>query len=239
MVTSTNNLIEIIAVKDSKWQSLNMKKIITEDAIAWLNENNFAECSMVASMPDFSEFPQLSIDEWKKWFQSTAELIISKTSDEGVSIFYQSDIKHQGTWIDKSFLCQKAAESVGASLLWHKIICRVPAGKVTFGRPAYSHILCFSKALKLDSGNSSADVLVHVGEKKWERGMGVEACLMIAKFIKNQTSSKIVINPFCGLGSMVSVLEAFEIESIGIEKSSKRAREAMKTQFSLESKTWI
>jgi hypothetical protein len=164
---------------------------------------------------------------------------LESTSDNGVAIFYQSDIKHEGVWIDKAFLIQKVADSLGIELLWHKLISRVPAGTITFGRPSYSHIICFSKKLKLDYGKSTADVLPHVGEKMWERGMGVDACVMIAKFLKDQVNSEIVINPFCGMGSFVSVAEAYGLNVIGIEKSSKRAKSSEVVKFNLENKKWF
>ena len=86
-----------------------MRKIITEDAIKFLSENKFEGVSTVASMPDFSEFSTFTLDEWKKWFEEMALLIFNSTSDTGVSIFYQSDIKQDGIWIDKAFLIQKVA----------------------------------------------------------------------------------------------------------------------------------
>jgi hypothetical protein len=50
-----------------------------------------------------------------------------------------------GVWIDKAYLVQKAAEQTGHALLWHKLVCRVPPGVATFGKPSYHHMLCFSK----------------------------------------------------------------------------------------------
>lgn len=216
-----------------------MRNVYEADAIKWLNENKIESASLVASMPDYSEFPELSLDEWKNWFTSTAELIINSTAENGVAIFYQSDIKHDGRWIDKAYLCQKAAEKCGSNLLWHKIINRVPVNVTTFGRPSYSHIICFSKNLKLDTAKSTPDVIAHVGEKIWERGMGVEACMMIAKFLSEQVNPEVVINPFCGMGSLVSVLEAYQLNSIGIERSRKRADKAREIKFNLELKSWI
>ncbi len=203
-----------------------MKEIHCTDAIEWLtSRNQEAGDSMFASMPDISEF-NLSLPEWKSWFTQTAELILTKTADDGVAIFYQSDIKIEGAWVDKSFLCQTAAEKTGHILLWHKIICRAPAGAVTMGRPSYSHILCFSKNLRLDPGKSSADVLPEIGEKNWERGVGKNAALMIAKFLKDQTSTKVLINPFCGQGMVLAAVDALGIDCIGIERSPKRAEKA-------------
>lgn len=211
----------------------------TEDATFWLDQNPIIpNSSLIASMPDYSEFPNMSIEEWKIWFTNTAKLIIDKTAEDQVSIFYQSDIKYQGEWIDKSYLCMKAQEALGAKLLWHKVISRVPVGAITFGRPAYSHILCFSKKRILDAKNSTADILFSTGDKIWERGMSQDACTMIAKFIKNEIKSETIINPFCGMGSMLSVANAYELNAIGIERSLKRAKIARIVQFDVDKKIW-
>lgn len=199
--------------------------IYCDDAIEWLRRAEVAEgSSLVASMPDISEFTGMPLEKWKEWFMSTAELVLSKTPHEGVAIFYQSDIKVDGEWIDKAYLIQKMAEKTGSALLWHKIICRVKPGYATFGRPAYSHILCFSKKMRLrDLRHSTPDVIPDIGDKTWERGMGLEACIMIAKFLAEQTSTKTLIHPFCGQGSMVAMANHFGLGAIGIERSPKRA----------------
>ena len=210
-----------------------------EDAIAWLaNLETPVGASFVASMPDISEFPGYSLSDWKEWFVKAATLILARTPDDGVTIFYQSDIKVDGTWVDKGYLCQKAAESLGHELLWHKIICRSPAGIATFGRPAYSHMLCFSKTLRVDVAKSTADVVPDLGEKTWQRGMGLEACLMAAKFIKEQTTSTTLINPFCGEGSMLAAANAYELNALGVERSPKRAEKARTLNLVKDKKNW-
>lgn len=216
-----------------------MRKIINDDIFNWFNHDASNDCSFVASMPDYSEFPNYSIKEWKNWFEDCAEKIIEHTSINEFSIFYQSDIKKDGVWIDKSYLIMKAAEKMNSELLWHKIIARVPPGKVTFGRPAYSHILCFSKAYKLDPANSSADVIPHMGDKTWERGMGSAACIMITEFLKQHSETQKVINPFCGMGSFVAVADAYDLNVVGIERSKKRAIESEQLKFSLKEKCWL
>jgi len=216
-----------------------MRTVHTTDAIEWLKSADIApHSSLLGSLPDYSEFPNLSLSEWKSWFTETAGLILSRTPDEGVTLFYQSDIKHEGLWVDKAYLCQKAAEKLGHELLWHKVLCRAPAGVVTMGRPAYSHLLCFSKKLRLDLGKSQPDVLPDLGEKTWERGMGLNACLLIGKFLSEQTKTKVLINPFCGQGSMLATANAFGLEAIGIEKSPKRAEKARKILLSKDFKNW-
>lgn len=217
-----------------------MRQVYTADAIEWLNEHPTHDgCSFVASLPDISEFQTMTLDQWKQWFMTTAKLVLSRTPDDGVTIFFQSDIKYEGEWVDKGYLVQKMAEESGHSLLWHKVICRAPAGTATFGRPAYSHLLCFSKGLRLhDVSKSTADVIPDLGEKTWQRGMGLNVCLMIAKFIKTQTKSHTLIHPFCGEGSMISVAEAMGLQAIGIERSPKRADKARRLELASDHKSW-
>lgn len=192
----------------------------------------------MASLPDVSEFPQYSLEQWKEWFCATAKLILSRVPDDGVAVFYQSDIKHEGEWVDKGYLCQKAAESEGMKLLWHKVACRAPAGVTTFGRPSYSHILCFSRSLRVDASKSTPDVLPDLGEKTWQRGMGLTAALMIARFIAQEAKSTTLINPFCGEGSMLAAANALGLKAIGIEKGKKRAEKARKLMLSEDLKSF-
>ena len=215
------------------------RSVFCEDAIAWLEAKGVQMgCSFVTSMPDISEFPGYSLNDWKTWFIQTAKLVLSRCASDGVTIFYQSDIKVNGTWVDKGYLCQQAAESLGHDLLWHKIICRSPAGIATFGRPSYSHMLCFSKELKVDISKSTADVIPDLGDKTWQRGMGLEACLIAAKFIAEQTTTKTMINPFCGEGSMLAAANTCGLDAIGIERSPKRAEKARTLKISKEKSGW-
>jgi hypothetical protein len=70
-----------------------MRKVFCEDALVWLNSHIPKKGeSFLASLPDISEFPKHSLQEWKDWFISTAELIFEKTHEDGVTLFYQSDI---------------------------------------------------------------------------------------------------------------------------------------------------
>jgi hypothetical protein len=218
------------------------REIFCEDALSWLKNYPISpESSLIASLPDISEFPGYSLEAWTTWFIETAKLILLKTPEKGVTIFYQSDIKLNSAWIDKSYLVLKAAQDSHDQLLWHKIICRHPPGTITFGRPSYSHLLCFSKGFSLDLSLSSADVIPLIGEKTWERGMGLEACVLIAKFIKEQINSKTIIHPFCGEGLMMATADFFGLQAIGIERSKKRAERAksIKIDFALETKKYF
>lgn len=219
---------------------MSTRTVYSEDALNWLNSTEiFPDASFVASLPDISEFPHFSLGEWKEWFLGAAQLIMSRCPDEGVVIFYQSDIKLEGVWIDKGYLCQKAAEGMGLNLLWHKIICRAPVGIATFGKPSFSHLLCFSKKAQVRMEKSTADVLPEMGDKTWQRGMGLETCLSVARFIAEEIKSKTLINPFCGHGSMLAAANEFGLDAIGIERSPKRAQKARLLKISQDRKRWI
>lgn len=218
-----------------------MERIVhTADALEWLNsQGELKGCSLVGSLPDISEFPGVSLEDWKKWFTDTARLILAKTPPEGVSFFFQSDIKVENLWVDKSFLVQKAAEELSHSMLFHKIVCRYPVGTITMGRPAYSHILAFSRGVKPDLSKSSPDVMPDTGEKTWMRGMGLEVSLMIAKYVVDQTTTKTIVNPFCGQGSMLAAANHFGLNAIGIERSPKRAEAARLLKVSQDGKSFV
>lgn len=203
--------------------------VYQEDAVAWLESRpQFSGVSFITSLPDLSEFPARNVDEWSTWFVDVVCLILARCPDEGVSIFYQTDLKHQGTWIDKGYLCQKGAEKMGHAMISHKIVCRVPAGNTSFGRPAYSHLLCFSRGVRADLAKSTMDVLPQAGEVTWTRGMGVQACLAACRFVLSQTSTRTVIDPFCGHGTVLAIANELGLEAIGVERGAKRARRARK-----------
>lgn len=201
------------------------------DALEWLSgQEEIAGASFVTSLPDLSEFPSLSLEAWKEWFVGAAALVLSRCPDEGVAIFYQRDGKKDGAWIDKSYLIQKAAEQTGHALLWHKIVCRARPGSATFGQPAFSHLLCFSRGVRTEIASSTPDVLPLAGEQTWTRGMGLLACEAACRFILGQTATRTVIDPFCGHGTVLAVANELGLGAVGVEKSRRRAEKAQALQ---------
>ena len=205
------------------------REVHCTDGVAWLKAQHFGpEVAVVTSLPDSSEIPSLGFEGWRRWFIDTAALICSAVNENSVAIFYQTDVKHDGRWVDKGFLVSLGAESAGSFCLWHKIVCRAPAGITTFGRPAYAHVLCFSRSLRLSKAQASADVLPRLGEMTWARAMGMEACESIAQFLTKHTSPGTVVDPFCGVGTMLAVANRWGLDSIGVQLSAKRAERSMR-----------
>lgn len=201
------------------------RTVFCEDALPWLDTAELTGCSVITSLPDVSEVG-LPLPQWKRWFEDAAFKILTRLPDSSVALFFQTDIKKDGEWIDKGFLVSKAAERAGATLLLHKIVCRFQPGTITFGRPAYSHLLAFSRGVKLDLSKSSPDVLPDAGDKTWTRGMGRKACELAIRFVLSQTTNRTIVDPFCGHGTVLAVANGLGLDAIGVELSAKRARKA-------------
>ena len=199
-----------------------------EDALHWLRRHTpLVGCSVITGLPDVSGLPQLSLAQWKAWFVDAARCTLAATPDDGVTIFCQADIKVDGTWVDKSFLCHQAAVRDGAALLWHKIVCRQPAGEATFGRPGYSHLLCYSRGIRdVIAKGSDADVLPTAGEMTWSRAMGVEVCDFACRYVQSRTTSRTIVDPFCGRGTVLAVANQRGLHAVGVEIGKRRAHRA-------------
>ena len=208
-----------------------MRVVHQQDALEWLRGQRLRDCSLVASLPDCGEFPTLTLSQWASWFQEAAELVLRSCPEDGVTFFYQTDVKHEGRWIDKSYLCQKAAESAGHALLFHKIVCRCPPGCQTTGKPGYGHLLCFAAQLRADPSEASVDVIPERGESTWVRGMGRNVCELIARFVLKHTRTRTIVNPFCGEGLLLAVANSLGLDAVGIERSRKRALRAQKMEY--------
>ena len=179
-----------------------------------------------------SELADVDFSSWRTWFVETVSLACRQLADDAVGIFYQTDIKRDGRWVDKGFLVQLGAEAAGSALLWHKVVCRVTPGTITHGRPAYAHMLCVSRARRLALGHGSADVLPELGTMTWVRAMGMAACEAAARFLVRETATRVVVDPFCGVGTMLAVANAHGLDAIGCELSRRRAARATRLVLS-------
>jgi len=197
------------------------------DGVSWLREHDLPpDHAIVTSLPDHSELPELGFDGWRRWFTVAATAACRAVADEAVAVFYQTDVKLDGRWVDKGFLVHMGAEVAGSHLLWHKVVCRVAPGSTTFGRPAWAHLLAFSRKLRLEPGQAMPDVIPRPGAMTWSRAMPTEACTAVARFLTAHTRCRTVVDPFCGMGTMLAVANDHGLDAIGVELSRKRADNA-------------
>jgi hypothetical protein len=201
------------------------RRIIQADALEWMRANAASpDASVITSLPDVSELA-LEFESWRAWFIDAARQVIRWIPPGGVAIFYQSDIRHRGVWVDKGYLVMRAAEEERASLVWHKIVCRRPPGTIAFGRPSYSHMLCFSRRAQVVR-HPGPDVLPDAGFSPWSKGMGTTACRVACRWLKDDTSTRVIVDPFCGRGTALAVANAMGFDAIGVDLSAKRCRAA-------------
>ena len=211
------------------------RHIIQAEAVAWMAENPAPSgTSVVTSLPDVSEVPERGFEGWKTWFGEAARAVLRWVPEPGVVIFFQSDIRRDGTWVDKGYLVQRAAEAEGRTLLWHKVVCRVAPGTITHGRAGYSHLLCFSHAPREKLTHPGPDVLPDAGHKPWSKAMGVAACRLACRFLKEETDTRIVVDPFCGHGTVLAVANLYGFEALGVELSTRKVRAARRLVLDLE-----
>lgn len=209
--------------------ALPLREVIQGDALAWLDEHPAEPgSSVITSLPDVSELPELGLEGWRSWFIAAAERVLAWVPDDGVAIFYQSDIRWENVWIDKAHLVHCAVDNAGQKLVFHKIVCRSAPGTISWGRASYSHLLCAAKAALAGSRKPGPDVLPDAGAMPWSRAMGVEACRLACSFLRDNTSTRRVVDPFCGKGTALAVANTYGFDALGVERSGRRCRAARK-----------
>lgn len=120
-------------------------QIICQDALVWLEKQpKHSLGNIVTGIPDLDEVP-LNLSQYIVFFKKAVRLCFTRTERDGYCIFMNTDRKHQGQWIDKSYLIsQVASELPDLKLKWHKIVLLRGVGKAHLQRPTYQHFLCFS-----------------------------------------------------------------------------------------------
>lgn len=179
----------------------------------------------MTSLPDVSEV-RLPLPAWRVWFMDAVQRVVDCVPGESASLFFQSDIKRDGVWIDKGALVVRAAEDAGAHVLFHKVVCRRQPGLLTFGRPGYTHLIAVSRAMKCPDVLPIPDVVVDAGRLTWVRAMGIRAAAHAVRFARDQVRATTIFDPFCGVGTALAVANALGLDALGVEISPKRCAQA-------------
>ena len=210
-----------------------MRRVEQAEALGWLAAHPAApDTSVVTSLPDVSEVAGHDLAAWRAWFVGAARRVVRWVPEGGVAIFYQSDIRVGGAWIDKGYLVLRAAEDEGAAVRWHKIVCRKAPGTASLGRPSYSHMIAVARGVPPRPRSLGPDVLPDAGAMSWSRAMGAEACRVACAYLRDETTTPTVVDPFCGRGTVLAVAEAMGFDAVGVDLSAKRCRAAR--AFSLD-----
>ncbi len=203
-----------------------LREVHCAEAIAWMRAKGpIAGACAVTSLPDVSEVG-LPLPLWRGWFMEAVRVVVDAVPDESAAIFFQSDIKRDGRWIDKGALVVRAAEDAGAHVLFHKIVCRRQPGLLTLGRPGFTHLIAVSRAMKCPDVLPIPDVVADAGRLAWVRAMGIRAAAHAVRFAGEHVGAKIVFDPFCGVGTVLAVANRLGLAALGVEKSRKRCEQA-------------
>lgn len=209
-----------------------LRTVHCTDGLQWLADHPLGDGhAVLTSLPDSSELRRLSFAEWERWFVEAAAQCLRAVPERSAAIFFQTDVKRDGRWIDKGFLLQRGAVAAEVPLLWHKIVCRAPAGTATRGRPGYAHLLCFSRGLRDEADDASADVLPQLGAMTWPKAIGLAAAELAVAWLQRHASARVVVDPFCGIGTVLAVANRHGLDAIGIDIAAGRAEQARLLQL--------
>ncbi len=184
------------------------------DAIEWLNnqiDNSLS--TVITGLPDLSEITDYvsDMEGYKSFLNHIVTLIGNKVRDDQYIIFIQTDRRHNGVWIDKSFEIMKTMESIGIPLRFHKIVCS--SKTLDLYRVCYSHILCFSKTRKYSIPFRD---IIPASYKTWANAVSITVLVELGKFLNKQGVTHI-IDPFAGYGTIGLVMRFLNIHSWNIE----------------------
>jgi hypothetical protein len=190
-----------------------LPEIICADAVAWMADHK-AVGAVITSPPDAEEIGR-SVDNWEPWF--CAAVTAALATSDGLAIFYVTDRRNGGRLISKAAICHARAAAAGFDCLWHKIALRRGVGGVDIHRPGYSHLVAFGKGRK--PGAATPDVFER-GNTLYPNGTGLVAARVACVFAKE--SSKVVVDPFCGRGTIPAVAAALGLRAMGVDLDPKQ-----------------
>jgi hypothetical protein len=210
-----------------------MRTVHHAEALGWLHAlGRRNDASVITSLPDVSEVNH-DLDGWQRWFVEAAGACMEVIGDDGVAVFFQTDIRAGAVWVDKGTLVWQAAAKHGLVLLFHKIVCRLPPGTRTTGRASYAHLQAFARRPRV-LRRPVADVLPDGGAKPGVKSMGLEACRVACELVRFETPTRTVIDPFCGFGTVLAVANALGLDAIGVDHSARMVKKARTLQVDLE-----
>jgi hypothetical protein len=94
------------------------------------------------------------------------------------------------------------------------------------GRPGFTHLIAVSREMKCPDVLPIPDVIIDAGRQPWVRAMGVRAAAHAVRFARDHVGAKTIVDPFCGVGTVLAVANALGLDALGVEKARKRCEDA-------------
>ena len=195
-------------------------QIICSDGIKWCQKNKGKIPAIITSLPEMSE---VDMDEkhYIPFFRRAAAATLAATTDDGYTIFIQTDRKSNGL-IDKSYYITDEAMKQGARLLFHKIALIKNVDSKDLYKPTYSHVLCYSR--NGTPGAPTPDVYER-GKTLYANGAGIETVKRSLEYLQNKGFNTIV-DPFVGRGTtLIIAMQMGFATGVGIDIDEKQCKE--------------
>ena len=185
------------------------------------------------SVPDISETEYKNLRDYTEFFEKMVARCLEKCKDEGYVIFYQTDSKVNGYWLNKAFMIYDVARISEVKLIFHKIVLRKEVGKTDRSSPTYSHLLCFSRKSKHGSKKHTFPDVLPVSKSINRHSTPEVVCNSVMNFIEaNQPDDipkhkHIIFDPFCGEGAILCEAKkrGYSIFGMEIDKDKVEACE--------------
>lgn len=190
----------------------NYYEILCEDSYNYLKKAKDVK-AIITSLPDMEEV-SMDIENWTIWVKEISELIAECLSNEGVVFFYQTNRKLNGKVIDKKSIISNVFYEKGFSTIIDKIVLKQEVNTISLFRPGFTNLFAFSKKLK--SGKATSDVFP-AGEMLYKNAMGFNACQLAIDYIKRNVDTDVILDPFCGMGSVIKISKDCGYSAIGID----------------------
>lgn len=186
------------------------REVLVENGLAWLattQERGAIVTALAVGEP---------VEKWEDWL---GQVVVCGCNVGRPAIFYLEDWRTRGYVISSAERALHVARHVaGVPLVWHGI-ARKKAG--------FAHLLAFGIGLPPEPPRVLED-----GNAIEEDGPGLVAVRAMVELAKRHAS--LVIDPFCGAGTILAVAEALGLRSIGVEVNQDLAARAR--TLKLESK---
>lgn len=203
--------------------------ILCADSLVWLPDHP-DQGAIVTSLPEVSELPHVPFEEYGSWLAQAARLCFGSLSEDCPIVFLQTDRKHDGRWLDKSFALSAVAEECGYWMLWHKIELRGKPGTMDWRRPGFRHVLAYGRG-KTRPGDATPDI-IPPSQPLYADGVGKLAAEEAVRLCLLTNNAPRILDPFCGQGTFLAAAQRLGAKDItGIDISVEQCRLARDASY--------
>lgn len=197
--------------------------VVHANALHWLGTQD-DNGVIITSLPDLSEL-QTDREGWENFTRAACEALIFSLKETGIIFFYQTDRKYQGITIDKKSFISNIFHSYGFETIMSKIVLKQAPETSNLFRPTFTNLFAFSKEIK--SGKPTPDV-IYGGKMIYKNAMGFNACAVCLDFLKSKgyDSETVIVDPFCGQGSILKMANDAGFNSIGVDIDINQTKKA-------------